>query len=116
MPLTPHYRRKFRGWVDFLQEHFPPPDSNQDASVCLSPDLAMGRADCLQMENGVYHIRIGNRPPTSRTIYSVAVYDLLHEWAHALAYDCEPDHSDAWGLAYAAIYRAAEARSGGLMD
>lgn len=31
---------------------------------------------------------------------------LIHEWAHALAWDDEDDHCAAWGAAYSRCYRA----------
>ena len=113
MTLTPHYLRKFRNWVDFLADRFPH-DSTTDTVVQLSSKIGMGTGDCFRRENGVYRIRIGNRPPSDRMVYTAAVNTLMHEWAHPLAYDSEPDHSDLWGLAYAAIYRECESIDAGI--
>lgn len=44
----------------------------------------------------------------------VARDTLYHEWAHTLSWadaeELEEDHCDAWGVAYARVYRAMEAR------
>lgn len=39
----------------------------------------------------------------------IAMDSLVHEWAHTLSWDEEVkhgDHCDAWGIAYARVYRA----------
>lgn len=46
------------------------------------------------------------RPGQQRVI---AEDTLVHEWAHTLSWDTEEeegDHCDAWGIAYARVYRA----------
>jgi hypothetical protein len=50
-----------------------------------------------------YHIRVNRTLPEHE-----AIETLLHEWAHAVAWDrChDDDHCDEWGKAYSRIYRA----------
>ncbi len=50
----------------------------------------------------------------SRELCLQAVLDvLIHEWAHLLTWqetkDCRDEHPAAWGVAYAKVYRAADA-------
>jgi len=67
------------------------------ASTCKIDEDGDGRADR-------FWIRID--PGRDRVI---AMDCLVHEWAHTLSWDQEEidgDHCDAWGVAYAQVYRA----------
>lgn len=41
---------------------------------------------------------------------AVARDTLYHEWAHILSWNETEEHGDAWGVAYARVYRAMEER------
>ena len=68
--------------------------------------------DCTR-QGRQFTIRIHNK-----LLWTSAIEILLHEYAHAMSWpmgklaDHEPDHNDAWGLAYAKLYRAFQEEGG----
>ncbi len=103
-PFTSKHLRQWRERIEWLQETFP---TSKPVRVQRLARMATG--DCLECET-YFRIRVPRRER-----YGIAVDWLHHEWAHALEWnDGEPDHSDAWGVAYATIYRADDAREAGI--
>jgi len=88
---------KFRALLRRLREEAPPLLPVQVRRLLV----ADAQAECA-LRNGYFYIQIDPRLSWESTVDA-----LLHEWAHALAWQEGPyveDHGPEWGLAYARCY------------
>lgn len=96
----PPFFGDFKEVVKVLRREIPPAFPIRVIRTRLKEDAG----DCL-LKDGRFIIRID-----TRLGQDAAVLILLHEWAHALAWDApgwlpgEEDHHPAWGMAYSRVY------------
>ena len=88
--------KKFHDTARLLKKSLPA-DLPVKIRRVIMPKDAWG--DC-SLEGDYYLIRVEKNVPDY-----LAIDILMHEYAHALSWNKQDDHSNSWGIAYAKIYR-----------
>lgn len=114
MPKLPTIQRHLRGLRDALAESLP---VSRPVRLVMRSRIADEFGECA-LDGRTFTITINLRvrddwSPRGRFVTANEASDtLVHEWAHALVSDRNPDaiegHDAAWGRAYARAYRAAK--------
>lgn len=113
MPKLPTIQRHLRGLRDALAESLP---VTRPVRLVMRSRIADEFGECA-LDGNVFTITVNLRvreawSPNGRAVTVNEASDtLVHEWAHALVWDRQPEasegHDGEWGRAYAKAYRVA---------